>query len=51
MLPKQLFIKKLNTAASIAYSVVIFGLIGLFAFISLTGADATIDALRKVLGA
>jgi len=51
MLPKQLLIKKLNTAASIAYSVVIFSLIGLFAFISLTGADATIDALKKVLGA
>jgi len=51
MLPKQLFIKKLNTVASIAYSVLLFGLIGLFSFISLTGADATIDALRKVLGA
>ncbi len=46
MSPKQLLIGKLNTVASIAYSVVLFGLIGIFAFISFTGADAAIDALR-----
>lgn len=49
MQPRQLFIKKLNTAASIAYSVALFGLLGLFGFISLTGSDAAIEALKKIL--
>lgn len=47
--PKQLFLKKLDFAASITYSAAIFVLLGLLGFISLAGSDSAIDAFKKVL--
>lgn len=49
MQPKQLFLKKLDFAASITYSAATFILLGLFGFISITGSESTIDAFKNIL--
>jgi polysaccharide chain length determinant protein (PEP-CTERM system associated) len=49
MQPKQLFLKKLDFAASISYSAVIVIMLGLLGFISLIGSDAVITAFKKIL--
>lgn len=47
--PKQLFMRKLNFAASITYSAAIFILIGLLGLLSITGADSAVAAVKQIM--
>jgi polysaccharide chain length determinant protein (PEP-CTERM system associated) len=48
--PKQIFMKKLNRAASIAFAVVVFGLLSVFGIISISGPEISAETIKRLIG-
>jgi uncharacterized protein involved in exopolysaccharide biosynthesis len=48
--PKQLIFRRVNQIASIAFSIVVFVLIGVYGFISLKGPEIAVETFRKIIG-
>ena len=50
MSPKEILLKKVNMVASVAYSVVIAGLIGIYGFMSLRGPEIVVKVFKGLMG-
>ena len=48
--PKQMLLRRANQIASVVFSVLVLGLIGIYGFISMQGPDIAIETLRKIVG-
>lgn len=46
--PKQLFLKKVNVIASVAYSAAIFVLVGLLGLLSVVGSESAVNAIKNI---
>jgi len=47
---KELFLRKVNIAASVAYTILVVGLFGVFGILSIIGPDAALQAVGKLGG-
>jgi hypothetical protein len=50
LLPRQVFLSKLNQAASIGYAILVVGLLGILGVITVKGADFALDAFKQLSG-
>jgi polysaccharide chain length determinant protein (PEP-CTERM system associated) len=50
LLPKQMLLIKINNQLSIAFSVVVFGLLGILALMTVKGSEFAVDLLKGLMG-